>query len=54
MSSSVKIDVNKSFEKYQLDCLFKTNCLVLPTHKYYCAYTCMIETAGKAMVGVDM
>jgi hypothetical protein len=24
MSASVKIDVNKSFEKYQLDCLFHT------------------------------
>jgi hypothetical protein len=28
MSESVKIDVHKTFNKYHLDCLFKTNCLV--------------------------
>jgi hypothetical protein len=29
MSASVKIDVNKFFEKHQLDGLFKTNFLVV-------------------------
>jgi hypothetical protein len=27
-SASVKADVNKLFQKYQIDCLFKQNCLV--------------------------